>query len=145
MSWLGFDDPWVLWLLPLALLPLIAPAGTPLPNGWLRYAPRDRASEAIGWALRGATTLAIAALVFGFVSRLRRARRTRRADRCACVDRPRARRSSARTCASPGTRPRLPARTRAAPCTPCHASRTRRRPLCAAGVRRRTSTCRPPR
>ena len=27
MSWLGFDDPWVLWLLPLALLPLLAPAG----------------------------------------------------------------------------------------------------------------------
>ena len=52
--------PWWM-LLPLALLPLIAPAGTPLPNGWLRYAPRDRASTLVGWALRGATTLALAA------------------------------------------------------------------------------------
>lgn len=63
MSWIAFDDPWLLWLLPLALLPLIAPVGTLLSNGWLRYAPRDRASQALGWALRGATTLAVAALI----------------------------------------------------------------------------------
>lgn len=64
MNWLSFDDPWVLALLPLALLPLLAPAGTVLSNGWLALAPRDRASQAIGWALRAATTLALAALLF---------------------------------------------------------------------------------
>lgn len=64
MIGLAFDDAWVLWLLPLALLPLFVSSGTPLPNGWLRFAPRDRASEALGWLLRGATTLALAALVF---------------------------------------------------------------------------------
>lgn len=64
MIGIAFDEPWVLWLLPLALLPLFVASGTPLANGWLRYAPRDRASEAIGWALRGATTLAVAALLF---------------------------------------------------------------------------------
>jgi len=50
----AFDDAWVLWLLPLALLPLFAPAGTTLDNGWLAFAPRDRASELLGWALRTA-------------------------------------------------------------------------------------------
>ena len=64
MNWIGFDDPWVLWLLPLAALPLFAPAGMPLSNGWLAFAPRDRASDAVGWALRGATSLALAALLF---------------------------------------------------------------------------------
>lgn len=64
MSWLAFDDPWVLALLPLALLPLLAPAGTVLDNGWLRFAPRDRASQWLGAALRGATSMAVAALVF---------------------------------------------------------------------------------
>lgn len=64
MSWLSFDDPWLLLLLPLALLPLLAASGTALSNGWLALAPRDRASQAIGWALRGATSLALAALLF---------------------------------------------------------------------------------
>ncbi|MFT3956128.1 MAG: vWA domain-containing protein [Piscinibacter sp.] len=64
MSFIAFDDAWVLWLLPLALLPLFSPAGTVLSNGWLALAPRDRASQAIGWALRGATSLALATLLF---------------------------------------------------------------------------------
>ena len=64
MSPVGFDDAWVLWLLPLAALPLFAPSGTVLTNGWLALAPRDRASQAIGWALRGATSLALATLLF---------------------------------------------------------------------------------
>lgn len=59
----AFDDPWVLWLLPLALLPLLAPAGEALDNGWLAFAPRDRLSEAAGWALRLAATLALASLL----------------------------------------------------------------------------------
>jgi mxaC protein len=61
---MSFDDAWVLWLLPLAALPLVAPARTRLNNGWLAFAPRDRLSDAAGWALRVAGTLALAALVF---------------------------------------------------------------------------------
>ena len=59
---MNFDAPWLLVLLPLAALPLLLPAGVPLANGWLALAPRDRASELAGWALRGASALALAAL-----------------------------------------------------------------------------------
>jgi mxaC protein len=58
-----FDEPWLLALLPLALLPLWSRSGTALSNGWLVFAPHDAASRAIGWALRAATALALAALV----------------------------------------------------------------------------------
>jgi mxaC protein len=58
-----FDDAWLLWLLPLAALPLLARSGAALSNGWLAFAPRDSASSAIGWALRAAAALALAALV----------------------------------------------------------------------------------
>jgi len=61
---MSFDDAWLLWLLPLAALPLFAPSGPVLANGWLAIVPRDRASQALGWALRGAALLALAALVF---------------------------------------------------------------------------------
>jgi mxaC protein len=60
---MSFANAWVLWLLPLALLPLLARPGEPVRNGWLAFAPRDRASTAVGWALRGIGVLAIAALV----------------------------------------------------------------------------------
>ena len=64
MSFIGFDDAWVLWLLPLVLIPLLAPAGLSMDNGWLAFAPRDRASDLLGWALRAAASLALAALLF---------------------------------------------------------------------------------
>jgi mxaC protein len=60
---MNFDDAWVLWLLPLAVLPLLAPGSAVLANGWLAFAPRDRASDAIGWALRAAAAVALAALL----------------------------------------------------------------------------------
>ncbi len=60
---MSFDDPWLLWLLPLAALPLLAPSGAALSNGWLAFAPRDAASQVIGWALRAAAALALAALL----------------------------------------------------------------------------------
>ena len=60
---MSFDWPWALWLLPLALLPLFARAGTPLANGWLAFAPRDRLSAMLGVLLRVLAALAIAALV----------------------------------------------------------------------------------
>jgi mxaC protein len=62
---MSFDHPWVLLLLPLAVLPLVAEAGTPVVHSWLRLMPRDAASEALQWVLRGASALAIAALVVG--------------------------------------------------------------------------------
>jgi mxaC protein len=60
---MSFSHAWVLWLLPLALLPLLGRSGAPLANGWLAFAPRDRGSEAFGALLRAAGALAIAALV----------------------------------------------------------------------------------
>jgi mxaC protein len=44
-------------------LPLLAPTGRALSNGWLAFAPRDAASSVIGWALRAAAALALAALL----------------------------------------------------------------------------------
>jgi mxaC protein len=60
---ISFDDAWLLWLLPLALLPLLVRPGEPVRNAWLAFAPRDRASQALGWVLRAAAALSIAALV----------------------------------------------------------------------------------
>ena len=60
---MSFDDAWVLWLLPLAALPFIAPARAALANGWLAFAPRDRLSELAGVVVRGAASLALGALV----------------------------------------------------------------------------------
>jgi mxaC protein len=58
-----FDDPWLLVLLPLALLPLWRHSGAPLPNGWLAYAPHDRASAWLGIVLRLLAAAVVAALV----------------------------------------------------------------------------------
>ena len=62
---MSFDHPWLLWLLPLASLPLLAQPGGALSNAWPALLPRDRASEALGWALRIAGVLALGALVIG--------------------------------------------------------------------------------
>ncbi|MCW5664399.1 MAG: VWA domain-containing protein [Piscinibacter sp.] len=60
---LRFDQPWLLLLLPLLVLPLLARDGRPLANAWIAFAPRDRASDAVGWLLRVLAALAIGALV----------------------------------------------------------------------------------
>ena len=62
---MNFDLPWLLWLLPLAALPLLAPPGDAIANAWPALVPRDRASTALGRALRGAAMLGLAALVIG--------------------------------------------------------------------------------
>jgi mxaC protein len=62
---MSFDQPAWLWLLPLALLPLLAPGRGALPNAWAEMLPRDRASQALQWALRAAAVLAIAAAIIG--------------------------------------------------------------------------------
>lgn len=65
---MNFDDPWLLWLLPLALLPLLREPGGALGNGWMALAPRDRASSLLGWLLRIVGVLGFAALVVGLAS-----------------------------------------------------------------------------
>jgi mxaC protein len=60
---MNFDNGWLLWLLPLAALPLLAASAPALSNGWLAFAPRDGASRVIGWALRVAAALALVALI----------------------------------------------------------------------------------
>lgn len=62
---MNFDDPWLLWLLPLALLPLLREPGGALANGWMALAPRDRASGLLAWLLRIVGVLAFAALLLG--------------------------------------------------------------------------------
>jgi mxaC protein len=61
----NFDSPWLLGLLPLALLPLWAVPGAALPNTWIGSLRRDRASQVVAWALRAAAVVALAALVIG--------------------------------------------------------------------------------
>lgn len=58
-----FDDPWLLCLLPLALLPLWARAEHAVANAWVALMPHDRASDALQRVLRGAGVLALALLV----------------------------------------------------------------------------------
>ena len=60
---MSFDDAWVLWLLPLAALPLFAPVGSRLASGWLAFAPADPASAWLGRGLRALAALALAALL----------------------------------------------------------------------------------
>ena len=60
---MSFDDPAWLWLLPLALLPLVAKLRGALPNAWIALLPHDRASQALQWALRAAAVLVLAALL----------------------------------------------------------------------------------
>lgn len=62
---LAFDQPAWLWLLPLALWPLLANSGPAVANAWVALLPRDRFSDLLQAALRGAALLAIAALVTG--------------------------------------------------------------------------------
>ena len=62
---MSFDQPGWLWLLPLALLPLWTPPARALAHAGHGFMPRDRLSAGLGWALRSAGVLALAALVFG--------------------------------------------------------------------------------
>ena len=62
---MSFDMPWLLALLPLALLPLRSQPGTAVANTWLVAQPRDLASSLLGFALRAAAVLAIAGALVG--------------------------------------------------------------------------------
>ena len=58
-----FDEPWLLCLLPLALLPLWSRASRPVANAWVALMPRDRASDLLQRVLRAAAVLALALLL----------------------------------------------------------------------------------
>ncbi|MEJ8853669.1 vWA domain-containing protein [Variovorax robiniae] len=60
-----FDHPHLLWLLPLALLPLLARTGGALSNTWAAQMPHDRASDLLGWALRAIGAIALVASLLG--------------------------------------------------------------------------------
>lgn len=62
---MSFQHAWLLALLPLALIPLLAPAVKPIGYSWTELLPRDRPSEAVRWGLRLAAALALAALLLG--------------------------------------------------------------------------------
>ncbi len=62
---MSFDQAWLLWLLPLAALPLLVQSGGALANAWPSFAPRDRVSDLLAGALRCAAVLALAAVVVG--------------------------------------------------------------------------------
>lgn len=58
-----FDSPWLLCLLPLALLPLWARAEHAVANTWVSLMPHDRASDALQRVLRATAVLALVLLV----------------------------------------------------------------------------------
>ena len=62
---MNLDHPWLLWLLPLALLPLLTQPGAALASAWPALMARDRASDLLAWALRAASVLALGALIIG--------------------------------------------------------------------------------
>ena len=62
---MSFDTPWLLALLPLALLPLCLQPGTAVANTWLVAQPRDLASSLLDLALRAAAVLAMAGSLVG--------------------------------------------------------------------------------
>lgn len=62
---MNFNQPWLLALLPLALLPLLWDGHARLRYSWLALVPRDTVSTALSWALRVAGTVALTGLVLG--------------------------------------------------------------------------------
>ncbi len=63
MSGLAVEHPWLLFLLPLALVPLVISLRGSLGHSWLALMPRDRLGSALEAGLRGLACLAIAAVV----------------------------------------------------------------------------------
>ena len=62
---MSLEHPWLLWLLPLAFVPLLAQPGGALASAWPALMARDRASDLLAWALRASSVLALGALVVG--------------------------------------------------------------------------------
>lgn len=64
----AFAHPWVLALLPLALLPLLRRPPPCLVHSWLALLPADPLSNALDWLARALGALAIAATVLGLAA-----------------------------------------------------------------------------
>lgn len=62
---IDFAAPWMLLLLPLALLPFVPRRDDTLPFSWSAWLPPDRAGRVLGWVSRAAAALAMAAIVVG--------------------------------------------------------------------------------
>src|SRR5690242_9662567 len=63
-SALDFTHPWLLLLLPLALLPLWRTRRDAIGFSYVSWLPRDRLGQVIGWLWRACAVLAIACAVF---------------------------------------------------------------------------------
>ncbi|CAB3643523.1 hypothetical protein LMG22037_00508 [Paraburkholderia phenoliruptrix] len=62
---LDFAHPWLLALLPLALLPLLPRRADTLAFSWLAWLPEDRAGRWVGGIAQGSAVLAMLAIVVG--------------------------------------------------------------------------------
>ncbi|MGH8743432.1 MAG: vWA domain-containing protein, partial [Burkholderiales bacterium] len=62
---LNVSHPWVLMLLPFALLPLLRAGKQALVYPWLKQLPLDPISDVLGWVLRSVGVIALAALILG--------------------------------------------------------------------------------
>jgi len=60
-----FSTPWVLWLLPLAFLPLLLNRTHSRTYSWIAMLPRDRLSDLIGLLLKILAVLALLFILFG--------------------------------------------------------------------------------
>ncbi len=62
---MGFNFPWVLWLLPLALLPILLERAHTRSYSWLEMLPSDPLSNLIGLLLKILAALSLAATIIG--------------------------------------------------------------------------------
>ncbi|MEC5404584.1 VWA domain-containing protein [Paraburkholderia sp. MPAMCS5] len=95
---IDFAAPWLLVLLPLALLPLVPRRADTLAFAWLAWLPDDRAGRWIGFVAQGSAVLAMLAIVIGLAGPGRANRQVLRAgsgaqililmDRSASMDEP---------------------------------------------------------
>lgn len=62
---MSFSTPWVLWLLPLAVLPLILERVHSRNYSWLEMLPADPVSDLIGLALKALAVLTLLSIILG--------------------------------------------------------------------------------
>jgi mxaC protein len=61
----SFSNPWLLWLLPLAFLPLVFQRAHSKSYSWLEMLPSDPLSDLIGWILKVLAVLTLLFIVLG--------------------------------------------------------------------------------
>jgi len=65
---MNFATPWVLWLLPLAALPLVLERMHSRSYSWLEMLPRDRLSDIVNIVLKALAVLALVFIILGVAS-----------------------------------------------------------------------------